>query len=306
MTKKSRTMEQFYVFANSEDSPNIVNDNAGRRFRVYFPNPYVLNGTWRCALLEVTFVSKLTTPTRRIYVCCDFVENSYVRDSYIPVLQSLSVLSEDVTDVTFENPIYDPVRGGTSKYPWETTTSKYAVLKTITCFVSSISAESSGPTSPWKRRHGRWWASTQEKKSGYWDDQSPDRKLFKGRPCAAPTNYRPTWESGPARSSSIWTRATIAEVTGWRYTSPRGTRRIFRFAEKCTGNVSPPFRHRPDRQRTAILLLFVSNPTQRHRLLRTVLPVLLQKETPRSGTAGHSEGLFPRWFKRKWGPNFKI
>ena len=72
------------MFANSEDSLNIFNDNAGGRFRVYFPNPYVLDGTWACALLEVMFVPKLTTPTRRIYVCFDFVDNSYVRDSYIP------------------------------------------------------------------------------------------------------------------------------------------------------------------------------------------------------------------------------
>jgi hypothetical protein len=55
---------------------------------------------------------QLTTPTRRIYVYCNFVDNSYVRDSYIPGLQSLSVLSEDVTDVTFENTIYHRVRGG--------------------------------------------------------------------------------------------------------------------------------------------------------------------------------------------------
>ena len=37
-------MQQFYVFANSEESLNIFNDNAGGRFRVYFPNPYVLDG----------------------------------------------------------------------------------------------------------------------------------------------------------------------------------------------------------------------------------------------------------------------
>ena len=85
----------------------------------------------------------LTTPTRMIYVCCDFVDNTYVRDSYIPVLQSLSVLNEDATDVTFENPIYHRVRGGIGK-------KKSAVLKTFTCFVSSISAESSGPASPWR------------------------------------------------------------------------------------------------------------------------------------------------------------
>jgi hypothetical protein len=61
--------------------------------------------------------------------------------------------------------------------------------------------------------------------------------------------------------------------------SPRGIRRICKFAGKRTGNVSPPFRQR---QRTAILLLFVSNPTRRYRHLRTVLPVLLQTETSRN------------------------
>jgi hypothetical protein len=76
--------------------------------------------------------------------------------------------------------------------------------------------------------------------------------------------------------------------------STRGIRRIFRFAGKCTGNVSPPFRQRPDRQRTAILLLLVSNPTRRHRHLRTVLPVLIQTETSRNGAAGHREILFYR------------
>ena len=63
-------------------------------------------------------------------------------------------------------------------------------------------------------------------------------------------------------------------------------RRIVRFAGKRTGNVSPPFRQRPDRQRTAILLLFISNPARRHRHLRTGLPVLLQTETSRNGAAG--------------------
>ena len=59
-------------------------------------------------------------------------------------------------------------------------------------------------------------------------------------------------------------------VRSWRKSlggvslSPLGIRRIFRFAGKRTGNVSQPFRQR---QRTAILLLFVSNPTRRHRHL---------------------------------------
>jgi hypothetical protein len=73
-------MQQFYVFTNSEDSLNIFNDNAGGRFRVYFPNPYVLDGTGECALLEVTFVTKLTTPMLRIYVCCNFVRTRSITE----------------------------------------------------------------------------------------------------------------------------------------------------------------------------------------------------------------------------------
>jgi hypothetical protein len=100
-------------------------------------------------------------------------------------------------------------------------------------------------------------------------------------------------DDDPARSSRIRTRVTVAEVTGWRFTfPPRGTCQFFRFAGKRTGNVSPPFRQRPDRQRTAIVLLFISNPSRRHRHLRFVLPVLLQMETSRNGAAGHSERPF--------------
>ena len=64
-----------------------------------------------------------------------------------------------------------------------------------------------------------------------------------------------------------------------------GPAEFFDLAGKRTGNLSPPFRQCPDVQRTAILLLFVSNPTRRHRHLRTVLPVLLQTETSRNGPA---------------------
>ena len=124
-----------------------------------------------------------------------------------------------------------------------------------------------------------------------------------------PMSYRPRrlrWISMIAYMSVLVMTAALhvhrqyGHVPPWRKSlsdislSPRGTRRIFRFAGKRTGNVSPPFRQRPDRQRTAILLLFISNPTRRHRYLRTVLPVLLQTETSRNGAAGHSERLFHR------------
>ena len=41
------------------------------------------------------------------------------------------------------------------------------------------------------------------------------------RPCAEPTSYRPTWESGPTRSSSMGTLAIEKRHTGWHFISQR-------------------------------------------------------------------------------------
>jgi hypothetical protein len=60
---------------------------------------------WECALLNVSFVPTFEAPTRRAYVYGDFVGNySYVRNSYQLVLQSVGILDEEVSDVTFERP----------------------------------------------------------------------------------------------------------------------------------------------------------------------------------------------------------
>ena len=62
---------------------------------------------WEWALLNVSFGPAFETPTRRVYACWDFVRNySYVRNSYQPVLQSVGILHEELTNVTFERPIY--------------------------------------------------------------------------------------------------------------------------------------------------------------------------------------------------------
>jgi hypothetical protein len=105
---------------------------------------------------------------------------------YILVLQSLSVLNENATDVTFQNPIYRRVRGDIGQdieISMRDDNLEICRLKTITCFVSRPfpqKVEQRGPASSWRRRHGRWRAFTQEKKGGDWDDQSLDRELFKG------------------------------------------------------------------------------------------------------------------------------
>ena len=100
-------MEELYVFVSSEDSLEHFGDNSGGQFLEQFSRTFPMKDKWECALLNVSVVPVFDTPTRRAYVCGDFVENySYVRNSYQPVLQSVGILHERVTDVTFERPIY--------------------------------------------------------------------------------------------------------------------------------------------------------------------------------------------------------
>ena len=57
--------------------------------------------------MNVSIVPAFETPTRRVYVWGDFVGNySNVRKAYHPVLHSVGILHEELTDVTFERPKY--------------------------------------------------------------------------------------------------------------------------------------------------------------------------------------------------------
>jgi hypothetical protein len=95
---------------------------------------------------------------------------------------------------------------------------------------------------------------------GTWLPRGPVTRRGSTRSRDSPLNNSLTgdWSSqSPLFFSWIRTRATVAKSLGGVSLSPRENRRIFRFTGKLTGSVSSPFRQRPDRQRTAILLLFV-------------------------------------------------
>ncbi|VDI36806.1 Hypothetical predicted protein [Mytilus galloprovincialis] len=107
-------MDEFYLFVNSGDSLDLFPENRGGQFSVRLPRSHLTNGTWECALLEMTFVSTFEIPTRRVYLCSDVVrEESYVRDTYLPLLQSVAVRRDETMEVVFERPLYrTTTRGG--------------------------------------------------------------------------------------------------------------------------------------------------------------------------------------------------
>ena len=106
-------MDEFYLFVNSGDSLDLFPENRGGQFSVRLPRSHLTNGTWECALLEMTFVPTFEIPTRRVYLCSDVVrEETYVRDTYLPLLQSVAVRRDETMEVVFERPLYRTTRGG--------------------------------------------------------------------------------------------------------------------------------------------------------------------------------------------------
>ncbi|VDH99490.1 Hypothetical predicted protein [Mytilus galloprovincialis] len=140
-------MDEFYLFVNSGDSLQLFPQNRGGQFRIRLPRSHLMKGTWECALLEMTFVPAFETSTQRMYVCCDLVrDESYVRDTYLPLLQSVAIRKEETTEIIFERPLYLASRGGEMEILEITLRDDRlrvcAVAKMITCSACFISDKS--------------------------------------------------------------------------------------------------------------------------------------------------------------------
>ena len=103
-------MDEFYLFINSYDSLGLYPNNRGGKFKVHLPRTYYMEGEWECGLLEINFVPAFKYPTQRVYVTSSIVGNeSYAENTFLQLLQSVSVRNEEITEVIFERPIYHKV-----------------------------------------------------------------------------------------------------------------------------------------------------------------------------------------------------
>ena len=76
--------EFFYIFANSKDSTSYFPNNDAVDFSLQLPETIHLKGVWTCSLRNIRCT---TTPNTDLYVFCDAVEESYVRNTKLPILQ---------------------------------------------------------------------------------------------------------------------------------------------------------------------------------------------------------------------------
>lgn len=96
-----------YLFLNSNDSTSFHPSNNPDDFIVTLPKPYVLDGCWECALLEmnIELINDIDLP--RVHLCCDIVEDSYVRNNMLPILRAQELTPEqNILQMTYVHPYY--------------------------------------------------------------------------------------------------------------------------------------------------------------------------------------------------------
>lgn len=93
-----------YLFLDGKNSSNFHPSNTSDDFIVTLPKQYMLTGSWECALLEVNIRLSKENVVSRVYVCCDLVEDSYVRNNMLPVLRACDV-TKDIKE-SYNPPFY--------------------------------------------------------------------------------------------------------------------------------------------------------------------------------------------------------
>lgn len=105
-------MYDLHLYLSSQDSLDIRKNNNPSDFWIQFPRTYTLEGHWMCAVKEISFTSNFTPKSSRLYLCCDIVEESYVRETSLPVLRNIEIQSryKKLKASEFSSPTYVPVK----------------------------------------------------------------------------------------------------------------------------------------------------------------------------------------------------
>lgn len=94
-----------YLFLDSRDSTVFHPFNTPDDFIVTLPKPYVIDDSWECAILELNIDMHQDVSTARLYVFCDIVGDSYVKNTMLPILRPIT-LEGGANQMTYMNPFY--------------------------------------------------------------------------------------------------------------------------------------------------------------------------------------------------------
>ena len=103
-------MDDFYLYLHCGDSLAAHTDNHAGDFVVDLPKTYKLDGHWGCALTVIAMSTHTEQKTDRLYVCSNLIKESYVKDTFLPMLRSVPTTNEETLDLEFSTPYYTPIR----------------------------------------------------------------------------------------------------------------------------------------------------------------------------------------------------
>ena len=83
-------------------------NNSSSDFWIQLPKTYSLEGQWLCSLKQVSFTCDFKPKTRRLYVCSDIVQESYVRNTLVPIVRNIEIYNKSKKYLTehFDDDIY--------------------------------------------------------------------------------------------------------------------------------------------------------------------------------------------------------
>jgi hypothetical protein len=106
---------EHYLFLGMEDS--VYPGNVHGDFVITLPNTYRLDGHWEYALLEIS----LHMPYhKRLHVCCDVIEDPYLKGTSLPLMRIIPTVEDNVTligcatvnsHLVFQRPHFISLRG---------------------------------------------------------------------------------------------------------------------------------------------------------------------------------------------------
>jgi len=105
-------MKDLYLYLHSRDSLALYQKNSPSECWIQLPKQYTLEGHWSCALVDVALDCDFTPRSTRLYLCCDFVEDSCVKETSLPVLRNIEVNAryKKLKTEVYLHPLYIPVK----------------------------------------------------------------------------------------------------------------------------------------------------------------------------------------------------
>ena len=78
-------MNDIYLFLSSDDSLNLYPQNNAYSFTVQLPEIIQMTNEWTCCL--VYFLCNMKDDVSSVYILCDAINDSFVKNTKLPVLQ---------------------------------------------------------------------------------------------------------------------------------------------------------------------------------------------------------------------------